>query len=178
MSDVPPLAWADVGPTPTLIVFENQGAFAQARAALTAAPDPACGLVGFGDGNRFERSIAYIATLGRPVTRLLYVGDLDAAGLAIAGRAAQGAATSALPPLEPAPGFHAAMLAAASQLGHPNGWPASAGRSSASTAGSFISWLPEDVREGVSDMLRAGHRIPEEVLGPDEMARAVTALGA
>jgi hypothetical protein len=41
-----------------------------------------------------------------------------------------------------------------------------------------MSSLPEDVRGRVVNMLRAGHRILEEVLGPDEMARATAALGA
>ncbi len=30
-------------------------------------------------------------------------------------------------------------------------------------------WLPEDVRHAAMNVLRMGHRIPEEVLGPDEM---------
>jgi hypothetical protein len=104
--------------------------------------------------------------------RLHYVGDLDRAGLRIARAAAASAARAGLPPLEPAPGIHAAMLHAAAAMGHADGWPVGSDEPKASITERdthVLGWLPPDVRGPVAAILGAGHRIPEEVLGPREL---------
>jgi hypothetical protein len=96
------------------------------------------------------------------------VGDLDWPGLEAAILAGRTARSVGLPPLEPAPGVHAAMLAAAAGFGSPEGWPYAVGRTPAN-AGELLAWLPEDVRPRAEAVLRAGRRIPEEVLGQDAL---------
>jgi hypothetical protein len=33
----------------------------------------------------------------------------------------------------------------------------------------LVAWLPEDIRADILTIIRAGRRIPEEILGPIEM---------
>lgn len=56
----------------------------------------------------------------------------------------------------------------ASSFGHPQGWP-SQEVSSAADQHRILDVLSADVREEVRALLTAGRRIPEEVLGADEL---------
>jgi hypothetical protein len=172
-TDVLPIAWASVGDEPAAIVLENAGAFAVVRNVLTTLSRPPYGIVVFGDGGRFEKSIACLATIGRPIESLHYVGDLDGAGVRIALGAARAAARAGLPPLEAAPGFHAAMLASASRLGAPGGWPAPAGRRTSVPEETARRFLPADVLDRSMLILTQDSRIPEEALGPEDVVAAL-----
>ena len=62
------------------------------------------------------------------------------------------------------------MLQSIRQFGYPNGLEYDA-RERRKDAGDeeLVGWLPEDVRAECLLMIQAGNRIPEEVLGPDEL---------
>ena len=166
--DVLPLAWERVGPGGRVLVFENSAPFSVARSILSAMDSPPYGIVAYGGGRAFVDSVEYLRTLGCEVTAIDYAGDLDEPGLRIALAARETARRAGgLPDLGPAPGLHAMMLRAAEQFGRPAGWrdPKRTGLADPSAA----DFLPDDVRPRVVEMIAAGRRIPEEVLGPQEM---------
>ncbi len=163
-----PLAWASVGNAPRAIIFENAGPFFVARAVLDKMKTPPYGVVAYGGGKGILASLPHIATIGRSIDEIHYVGDLDKHGLEIAVAAKRIASVAGLPEVTAAPAVHRRMLEAAARLGMPNGWPSS--RATVAAASGAVSFLPEDVRNEVSVMIRGGRRIPEEVLGPTELA--------
>jgi hypothetical protein len=175
---VTPAAWASVGEEPAAIVLENAGAYAVARAVLSRQPRPRYGMVVFGDGGRFERSVKSLVTIGRRIARLHYVGDLDGAGVRIAIGAARAAAHAGLPPLEAAPQFHRMMLDAAARLGAPHGWPALPGRRTPVSEGAARGFLPPEVVDRVMLILGQDRRVPEEALGPEDVDAALQAAPA
>lgn len=164
----PPLAWERVGSGPAVLILENADAFGVAHRVLAALPDPPYGVVAFGGGTVFQQSVQYLAQIGRPVGRIDYVGDLDRPGLDIARMSSAGAVHVSLPAVTPAPGVHRAMLDAAASLGSPTGWPYDSTRMSDADE-ARVAWLPSSVRSDARNVLSAGRRIPEEVLGPAEM---------
>ncbi|HEX9939243.1 MAG TPA: hypothetical protein VGB15_19020 [Longimicrobium sp.] len=164
----PPLAWESVGERPAVVVFENADAFGVARRALAALSDPPYGMVAYGCGAVFQQSVQHLATIGRPVARIDYVGDLDRPGLDIARLSGASAALAGLPAVTPAPGVHRAMLDAAAHFGHPLGWPYESARAIDADL-ARVEWLAPEVRSDALAILAAGRRIPEEVLGPREM---------
>jgi len=84
------------------------------------------------------------------------------------------AAELGLPPVAPASELHRAMLAAATAFGHPGGWPAIEGQAAARQEAERLAMvLSSDIREPVSAIVAACHRVPEEVLGPSEMRAAL-----
>lgn len=168
LPEVLPLAWARVGSRPHMIVFENAAPFVVARDVLASMPDAPYGLVAFGWGARFQASLTGIPRIGCAVERISYVGDIDAAGLSIAVSSQKNARALGLPPLEPASGVHGAMLGSAAAFGQASGWPAKRGAPDA-TPDSLLAFLPPEIRLAVRSILAAGRRIPEEVLGPNEL---------
>ena len=171
--EVPPLAWTVIRPAvaPRVLVFENAGPSDLAVALLQAMAVPSYDVVVFGGGKPFPSSVVRLVTL-RPSV-IAYVGDLDPEGLAIATSATVTTAVADLPTLIPAPRMHAAMLAGAHALGHPDGWPIDekkvAGRRSGPNARAMSEWLSGDVRAAVIRIVAQGRRIPEEVLSPQAM---------
>ena len=64
------------------------------------------------------------------------------------------------------------LLCAAAAFGEADGWPAARGSDEAGPRrgdDALLAWLPPDVRANARRVLEAGRRIPEEVLGPDEL---------
>ncbi len=171
LPDRVPLAWANVGDGSATLVVENAGLFNVAVSVLRQLPRRPYGIVVYGAGTGVEQALPGLRDLGRPVTSVNYVGDLDRPGLRIANATARTAREAGLPSLEPAPALHECMLDAAAHLGYPSGWLTRAGRSRADDA-QLVSWLPRDVRARVRGILAAGRRVPEEVLGPDELLSA------
>jgi hypothetical protein len=102
--------------------------------------------------------------------RIEYVGDLDQEGLRIALAAGRSALAAGLPEIEPAAGLHRAMLASARRFGFPTGWPC--GTPSGKVNERTLEFIPAEIRADVRKVLAAGRRIPEEVLGPDELLAA------
>lgn len=168
--DIPPLAGEEVGESNVMLVFENAAAFRTASRVLRQFAHPSYGLLGFGAGAAFERSILHLAFLKRQIERIEYVGDLDRPGLRIARNAASLATSEGLPPVLPARGLHRAMLQSIQQFGYPDGleYDAKERRKDAGDE-ELVGWLPEDVRVECLAMLQAGNRVPEEVLGPEEL---------
>ena len=61
----------------------------------------------------------------------------------------------------------------AEAFGAAEGWPVTTHDTTPPpNAESLLEWLPHDVREAVEKRLRAGNRVPEEVLGPHELSAA------
>jgi hypothetical protein len=168
--DIPPLALAEIGEAPVALVFENAAAFRTASQVLQQYRYPPYGLLGFGAGRGFERSVLHFQFVKRSLERIEYVGDLDRPGLYIARGAARLAQMEDLPPVIPARGLHRAMIVSIRQFGYPEGLEyQDKERRSDPDDEELVSWLPEDVRRECLDMIQAGKRIPEEALGPDEL---------
>jgi hypothetical protein len=150
-----------------MLIFENPGAFSVAKQVLADMVQPPYGAVACGEGARFERSVQYISTLRRRFLRIEYVGDLDDEGMRIAVAATAKASRSGLPPIVPAAGVHEAMLKASAAFGYPLGWP---NANCGVRRGGISEFLPGSVAAQVREILAANRRIPEEVLGPEELS--------
>jgi len=166
-----PLAWEPVGDGDRMLIFENADPFAIARRVLAVLPVRPYDMVAYGSGQILSAGLAYLGTLDQPPRSLRYVGDIDHAGLEIAAIAQTRCSQLGLPPLLPATELHRAMLRAAAAFGHPDGWPSAECYTLAETV-QLVQVLDADVREHVTRVLRAGRRIPEEVLGPAEFRAA------
>jgi hypothetical protein len=95
-----------------------------------------------------------LAYLPFTVTRLDYLGDLDATGLAIATAACATAQRAGVPA-----GPAAQLWALLAER------PARAGRKvDEAAARELVAWLPETVRERACALLLAGRAIPQEAL--------------
>jgi hypothetical protein len=168
--DIPPLTLEEVGTSNIALIFENAAAFRTASQVLKRYACPPYGMLGFGAGRGFERSVLHFQFIERPIVRIEYVGDLDRPGLHIARGAARLAQAEGLPPVIPARGLHRAMFASIQQFGYPEGLEYhEKERRNDPGDEELVSWLPEDVRMECLTMIQAGRRIPEEVLGPDEL---------
>ena len=95
----------------------------------------------------------------------------DHAGLDIAWGARSCAKELGLPAVVPSDELHRQMLLSAESFGHPQGWPAQE-RFAENDRIRILDVLSPDVRGQVDAILKAGRRIPEEVLGPDELRDA------
>jgi len=60
------------------------------------------------------------------------------------------------------------MLSAAESFGHSTGWPAQE-RFSDAERRKLLDGLAPDLRTRVLEILEAGRRVPEEILGPEEL---------
>ncbi len=168
--EIPPLTLERVGESNVVLVFENVGTFRTAYNVLKHLPRSPYGWLGFGAGAGFERSILHFKLFEHSIERIEYVGDIDRPGLLIARFVARLATTEELPPVVPAQGLHRAMFTSVQQLGYPDGVKYLA-KEKRSDPGDelLVSWLPDEIHQNVLLLIRAGRRIPEEVLGPDEM---------
>lgn len=155
-----PLAWERVGPGARMIILENSAPFHLVRQVLESTGGTPYGLIGYGGGAGFWRSVGYLATISEQVREIHYVGDIDRPGLTIARGAALRATKLGLPPITAAPGVHAAMLAAAAELGHPDGWL----HKDKPYDSSDLVFYPQEVRAAAAALLEQARRIPEEVL--------------
>lgn len=168
LPDALPLAWEAVGDGDRLVIFENAGPFAVARRVLGELATQPYDLIAYGGGRSVLAALGYIKTIERRVGSIHYVGDLDHAGLDIAWSARCCCKELGLPTLQPASELHMRMLSAADAFGHPLGWPAQE-RFSVANRERILDVLSSKERERVGAILIAGRRIPEEVLGPDEL---------
>jgi len=164
-----PMAWESISDRPSMLIFENAGPFWVARQTLGRMSYPPYGMVGYGGGKSFQASLQHLLTIGRPLESIFYVGDMDSDGLRIAEAAHDAAAEVGLPKILPAPGFHLAMLEAAGRFGYAEGWPAESGGTPIEPGSVFLRGFSLDLQERILAMVNSGRRIPEEVLGPDEM---------
>jgi hypothetical protein len=168
--DIPPLVLKRVGERNVALVFENVGSFRTAYTVLKRLQYPSYGLVGFGAGKSFARSILDFRLLDRNIERIEYVGDMDRPGLHIAQSVTGIAEAEGLPPVVPAKGIHYAMLESVRRFGYPDGMEYKVDeRRSEPGDEALVAWLTDDVRANILTIIRAGRRIPEEILGPAEM---------
>lgn len=171
LPDALPLAWEAVGDGGRMVIFENAGPFAVARRVLSEMKPRPYDLVAYGGGRSVLAALGHLKTIDRCVESIHYVGDLDDDGLDIAWGARRCAKELGLPPVILASKLHRQMLLAAESLGQPLGWPARR-RLSDTDRAKALELLPLDVRSRVDVVLKSGHRIPEEVLGPEELRLA------
>jgi hypothetical protein len=170
LPDALPLAWEAVGDGGRMVIFENAGPFAVARRVLVEMKTSPYDLIAYGGGRSVLAALGHIKTIERSVESIHYVGDLDHAGLDIAWGARRCARELGLPAVVPASELHRQMLLAAASFGHPQGWPAQE-RFADVDRTRILDVLAPDVRGQVDAILKARRRIPEEVLGPDELRR-------
>jgi hypothetical protein len=171
LPDALPLAWEEVGEGGRIVIFENAGPFAVARRVLGELTCRPYDVIAYGGGRSIVAALGHIKTIDRGIDSIHYVGDLDHAGLDIAWEARRRSKELGLPAVAPAGELHRQMLSAAESFGHPLGWPAEEGFSD-SERRRILDVLSPEVRGRVEDMLEKGRRIPEEVLGPDELRNA------
>lgn len=170
--DIPPLVLKKVSESDIALVFENVGSFRTAYSVLKRLSHPPYGLVGFGSGMGLVRSILDFRLIEQAIKRIEYVGDMDRPGLRIAQSVISIAEVERLPPVVPAKGIHFAMLESVRRFGYPDGMEYKVDqRRSESGDETLVAWLPDNIRVNILNLIRAGRRIPEEILGPDEMLR-------
>ena len=161
-----------VGESDIALVFENVGSFRTAYSVLKRLRHTPYGLVGFGAGMGLVRSILDFRLIDHAIKRIEYVGDMDRPGLRIAQSVISIAELEDLPPVMPAKGIHRAMLESVRHFGYPDGMEYREDeKRSESSDEALVAWLPDDIRPNILTIIRAGRRIPEEVLGPAEMLR-------
>lgn len=171
LPDALPLAWEAVGDGGRMVIFENSGPFGVARRVLADMKARPYDLIAYGAGRGVLAALGHVKTIERKVEFIHYVGDLDHAGLDIAWAARRCAEDLGLPALQPASELHRRMLLAAESLGFPQGWPGNE-RFADVDRTRILDVLSVDLRGRVDAILSAGRRIPEEVLGPDELRSA------
>lgn len=166
-----PLATEQFSSDPTLLIFENASPFMLARKILKNTAHPAIGRLAYGAGKQVLKAAGYLPMVEPPIREILYVGDLDAEGIAIASELQR---LSVSIPVMPATEFHRAMLDSAIQLESPGGWAGKDERvRNFSETG--MEFLAEELRESISNMLRDSHRIPEEALSFAAMSKLLVA---
>jgi hypothetical protein len=162
----PPFVFSRIGPGPVALVAENSATYH--TLAAEARGSDLIGLVAFGGGNGFSRSVEFFAELAEagaldgPITAIRYFGDLDADGLRIPASASRFAVELGLPPVLPAVGLYRRLLG----LGH----RAPAERVAASDATTLAAFLPPVLAAPVAEMLVAGNRMAQEAVGGDALA--------
>lgn len=171
LPDALPLAWEAVGDGGRMVIFENAGPFAVARRVLSELKVRPYDLIAYGGGRSIVAALGHIKTLERSVESIHYVGDLDHAGLDIAWGVRKCSTDLGLPAVAPANELHRQMLTSAQAFGHPEGWLAQE-RFSNGERLRVLDFVDPEVRSQVELVLQAGRRIPEEVLGPDELRAA------
>lgn len=176
LPDAVPLAWEVVGDGGRMVIFENAGPFAVARRVLGELQWRPYDLIAYGGGRSVVAGLGHLPSIDRRIESMHYVGDIDDVGLDIAWNARMCAERLGLPALQPATELHRQMLAAASVFGNADGWPARVRLPEVDRARLLDAVAPE-VRPDVERIVRAGRRIPEEVLGPTELRKAWTGVG-
>ena len=170
--DIPPLVLKKVSEGNIALIFENVSSFRTAYGVLKRLQHPPYGLVGFGAGMGFARSILDFRFIDHNIERIEYVGDMDRPGLRIAQSVISIAEVEKLPPIIAAKGIHRAMLESSRRFGFPDGIEyKTVERRDELGDETLIAWLPNDIRVNILNIIQAGRRIPEEILGPTEMLR-------
>jgi hypothetical protein len=169
MAEVLPLAWERVSDGGRVLVLQSTALFNSAREVIVSSRGGPYGIVVHGADRRVAQSLSYLATIEEPVDAIEYVGDIDREGLRLARLAVKAAASAGLPRVDPAQSLHYAMLEAAARFGAPLGWRDGRDGGARDDDAALLSWLPGDVRSRAREIIGAGRRVPEEVLGPAEL---------
>lgn len=155
-----PLTWEPVtprhdSPGPILCV-ENHATFRSLIRVMRESPSPTWAAIAWVQGNN-TAPLDSLPDLPFPITRLDYLGDLDAAGLSIAAAAC---ATSGLRGIPSGPAVRLWELL----LDQP---PGSGKSIQPDQAALLTTWLPAELRNRATALLTAGLRIPQEALRYD-----------
>jgi len=158
-----PLTWEPVTSTlprsGSALCVENHATFRTMLRVLRSQADPQWAAVAWVQG-RNTAPLESLPSLPFPVTRLDYLGDLDAAGLAIAADACATVECVGVP-AGPATQLWALLIERPSRAGRVAG---------DREAEKLTDWLPPEVRERASELLRSGRAIPQEALRFDLLA--------
>lgn len=148
-----PLTLRTVSDASTILVVENSDTFHSVLSTLKDRPG-SIGAVAYGSGQAFESSVADIGNLAS-VRRILYFGDLDAAGLAIPARASVTAQALGHPPVEPAAVLYTHLLKST---------PGAGSAVERGRAEYLTEWLPVALRQRTIEILCSGGRIAQEAM--------------
>ena len=155
----PPFVFTETGTGPYALVVENSATY---RSVLDSLPaDSPIGVVVFGGGNGFVRSVEFFADIAHPIRHIRYFGDLDAEGLRIPINATRVATELGLPPVRPAVGLYRRLL--------DRGRPAADEPVDPDIADSLASWLPAYLADRAAAHLVAGERLAQEAVGRDRL---------
>ncbi|NED43496.1 hypothetical protein [Amycolatopsis sp. SID8362] len=161
-----PLTWepatASVGSPGAVVCVENHATFRSLLRVLRTRPAPPWVAVAWIQG-RNTAPLESLAALPFTVTRLDYLGDLDAPGLEIAAAACAVARRSGIPA-----GPAVALWTLLAQQPSRSGATVEPGRAKALTA-----WLPNGVREHAFGLLTNDRAVPQEALRFDLLDRAL-----
>lgn len=163
-----PLTWEPVNtvvpPAGPVICVENHATFRTLIRILRPEEHPPWAAVAWVQG-RNTAPLESLPDLPFTVTRLDYLGDLDAAGLAIAASACRTAELAGIP-AQPAASLWELLIAQPSRSG---ARPASPGE-----AHTLAQWLPGPLRDPAAALLESGQVIPQEALRYDLLDQAFT----
>jgi Uncharacterized protein conserved in bacteria C-term(DUF2220) len=165
----PPFVYQPIGTGPDALVIENHHTYVSfARVLPTDGP---VGTLIYGAGAHFKASVTFVADLPTRPRRVLYFGDLDAAGLDIPVHADTVAAASGLPGVEAATPLYQLML--------DHGRPAPVDDPpSRYCVGKLIAWLSTDIRAVAATVLNDGHRFAQEWVGTEMLVDHAAILRA
>ncbi len=161
-----PLTWEPVTPAidnpGPVVCVENHATFRTLLRVLRSRDSPPWVAVAWVQG-RNTAPLESLADLPFPVTRLDYLGDLDAAGLDIAITACATAEATGIP-AGPAAQLWELLVARPPRQGR---------RVDDAQVRQLVAWLPEAVRERAVALLSKGQAIPQEALRYDVLAPAL-----
>jgi hypothetical protein len=156
----PPIAWTVVGSSGDWVVSENAASFHTLQRVLVNKAHA----VAYGGGGAFAQSIAGLHIAEGE--RILYVGDLDAEGLAIPQRAGITAELFGLPSPQPFKELWALLVVLADECGQPT-VPVPA-----EVAAELCTWFGETpLAADVQRVLEAGVRVAQEALTAERVHR-------
>jgi Uncharacterized protein conserved in bacteria C-term(DUF2220). len=160
-----PLPHRVTGPGSWLLVAENAATFDSL--AATMPEDSPVGIVAWGGGGMFRSTVEWVRelpaiTARREVAAIRYFGDLDLEGLRIPMAASATAMRAGLPPVRPAVGLYARLLAV--------GRPEPATPLAPEVAAELAAWLGPSLAPAAEALLVSGYRLAQEAVGLDRLA--------
>jgi hypothetical protein len=152
----PPFIHERLGDGPVLLVVENHDTYFSLQGALRENAGP-IGVLGWGAGRLFERTVSYALQLPGRVERIRYFGDLDPVGVDIAVAASARAQRHGLPPVTPSRWLYEQLL----HVGKPT--PMAGGMAECSPQAAI--WLPPAVAAAAGMLWPDGRRLAQEAVG-------------
>ncbi|MEU3337478.1 hypothetical protein [Streptomyces sp. NPDC006668] len=158
-----PLVWepvtSEIGQSGAVVCVENHATFRTLLRVLRARAVPPWAAVAWVQG-RNTAPLESLTALPFPVTRLDYLGDLDAAGLQIAITACATVERAGIP-AGPAERLWAMLVLRPPRPARPT---------SEAKARELVAWLPASVRDQARALLVTGQAIPQEALRFDVLS--------
>lgn len=164
-----PLAMRRVGAGGAVLVVENSDPYWLAVEALRGRGGPV-GLIAWGQGRAGVRSIATLAHEPEVTGPVWYWGDFDPTGLDIPVAASPAVVAAGLGPIRPAEALYEAMADHVDRAGPTPGREAWGMKDRS-------GWLGPHLWSRFLRVVETGHRVAQEVVGPEQVAGAVQRLG-